>query len=107
MFKNTRLQMMAVLAIGGLLGYVAASGKLDVFRAANAEQPNSIAGRISNPSYQESSPVKAEAGRCCTEGASKGQLLALADPKPKAGATNTQANGKKPNILFIMGDDIG
>ncbi len=107
MFSNTRLQMIAVLAVGGLLGYAAASGNLNVFRKANAEPANSTVGRISNPSYQENRPVKAADGTCCTEGATKGQLLALADPTPKASVTNTQANGKKPNILFIMGDDIG
>ena len=32
MFKNSRAQMIAVLAIGGLLGYVAASSRLDAFR---------------------------------------------------------------------------
>src|SRR5713101_5614550 len=102
MLKNTRLQMIAVLAVGALLGYVAASGKLAVFRAANAEPGNSAVGRISNPSYQENSPAKATDGTCCSGGANKGQLLALADPKPKPVLTNTQANGKKPNILFIM-----
>src|SRR5207237_7821341 len=44
---------------------------------------------------------------CCSEGASKGQLLALADPKVKAAVAKVKANGKKPNIVVIMGDDIG
>src|SRR6266849_5052902 len=107
MFKNTRLQMIAVLVVGGLLGYVVASGDLNVFRKANAEPSNPPVGRISNPSYQESSPVQVAPESCCSEGATKGQLLALADPKPKVGTTNPQANGKKPNIVCIMGDDIG
>jgi len=107
MIKNTRLQMIAMLAVGGLLGYAVASGNLDVFRKASAEPPNTTPGRISNPSSTERSPVKSVDASCCSEGATKGQLLALADPKPKAGVTNTQANGKKPNIMFIMGDDIG
>ncbi len=107
MLKNTRLQMIAMLAIGGLLGYVVASGNLDVFRKASAEPSKSTVGRISNPSYQEGSPVKAAAGTCCIGCGTKGQLLALADPKPKAGVTNPQANSKKPNILIIWGDDIG
>jgi hypothetical protein len=59
MLKNTRLQMIAVLAVGALLGYVAASGNLDVFRKATAEPSKSPVGRISNPSYLETSPVKA------------------------------------------------
>src|SRR5262249_11230903 len=36
----------------------------------------------------------------CCDDVNKGQLLALA-------ARKADDNGKKPNILFIMGDDIG
>src|SRR5262249_56780327 len=43
----------------------------------------------------------------CCEGVNKGRLLALADPKVKAAVAKAEGNGKKPNILFIMGDDIG
>ena len=32
MVKSTRLQMIAVLAVGGFFGYVVASSRLDVFR---------------------------------------------------------------------------
>ncbi len=39
MRNSVRLQMIAVLAIGGLLGYAAASAKLDVFSAGNAAPP--------------------------------------------------------------------
>src|SRR4051812_633870 len=35
-FHKTRLQMMAVLAVGGLLGYLAASGGLNPFQRAAA-----------------------------------------------------------------------
>jgi arylsulfatase A-like enzyme len=45
MVSNTKGQIFAVVAIGGLLGYVAASSRLDVFRSAKAEpsQQNLIA----------------------------------------------------------------
>jgi arylsulfatase len=95
MLKNTRAQMIAVLAIGGLLGYVAASAKLDGFRKVNAE-----------PSQQLLAD-KADKEACCPTGATKGQLLALADPKPQANGARKQGAGSKPNILFIMGDDVG
>ena len=36
MVRNTRAQMIAVLAVGGLLGYVAASSRLDIFHSAKA-----------------------------------------------------------------------
>ncbi len=44
---------------------------------------------------------------CCSEGLPKGELFAMADPKLEAGAGGRDQNGKKPNIVFIMGDDIG
>src|SRR5205807_699944 len=46
-------------------------------------------------------------GACCSEGAGKAQLLALADTKVKKAAARVKAAGKKPNIVFIMGDDVG
>src|SRR5262249_60237715 len=48
-------------------------------------------------------PAPPPAG-CCMEGGAKGILVAQAD---KAAAAQAQKDGKKPNILFIMGDDIG
>jgi arylsulfatase A-like enzyme len=100
--KNTRLQMIAVLAVGGLLGYAAASGKLELSRRASAEPPQ-------NPAASKAaSAVTAAAAACCPEGSAKGELLALADPRVKAAVSRAeQDSGKKPNILFIMGDDIG
>src|SRR5713226_7102352 len=102
MIKNTRLQMIAMLAVGGLLGYAVASGNLE-FRKASAEPPNTTAGRISNPSYQESSLVKAAAPSCCSEGANKGQLIALANPsvQDNADVKKNGKNGKKPNIVVV------
>ena len=99
MLKNSRAQMIAMLAVGGLLGYVAASGKLDVFHSAKAEPPQqSLADK-------ESSAVKAAA--CCSEGLTKGQLVAMADPRAAGPLAKAEADGKKPNIVFIMGDDVG
>src|SRR5437870_657510 len=101
MLKNTRLQMIAMLAIGGLFGYAAASGKLDVFRKANAGPPQpSVADK-------ERSSAQATTAPCCVEGAPKAQLVAMADPKVTNTAAKFHAEGTKPNILFIMGDDIG
>jgi arylsulfatase len=88
--------MAAVLAVGALLGYLAASGRLNPFSRADAAQPPS--GR-----------AEATGGACpaCCEEVNKGQLLAMADPKANATGAGGQADAKKPNILFIMGDDIG
>src|SRR5262249_6437341 len=97
MLKNTRVQMIAMLAIGAALRFVAASNKLDVFGRANGEQSRqSAADKETGPSL---------GAPCCSEGLAKGQLLALAETQGKEGAAKGAANGKKPNILFIMGDD--
>src|SRR6266567_7904187 len=88
MLRNTRVQMAAVLAGGALLGYLAASGRLNPFSKADAAPlPESPSARSESGS--------APSAACCDQ-LNKGQLLALADPKPIAGVTNTQANGKKP-----------
>src|SRR5207244_677166 len=96
MFRNTRIQMAAVLAVGLLTGYLAASGRLNPFsRADAAAPPSGAAGAASG-----------DKAACC-EDVHKGQLLAMADPKVKESVARAEANGKKPNILVIMGDDIG
>jgi hypothetical protein len=73
MLNNFTLQAIAVLALGGLLGYGAASGKLDVFRQANAE---SAERHLSIPSLVPKTELgneKAAADSCCSEGATKGR----------------------------------
>lgn len=96
MLKNAKIQMLLVLVLGASIGYAAALGKLNPFQRADAGPPGASAGERT----QDSQPGGKSA--CCPEGVSKGQLLALADPKLRAAS-----NGKKPNIVFIMGDDIG
>jgi arylsulfatase len=93
--------MIAVLAIGSLLGYTVASGKLDLSRRANAEPPRDAGAS------NEGSSVKVAAAPCCPEGSARGELLARADPRVKAAVTKAEQEGKKPNILVIFGDDIG
>lgn len=97
MLRNAKIQMFLVLVAGASIGYAAAVGKFNFFQKVEAGPPSGL-----SPSE------KAEGeSACCSEGAAKGQLLVLADPKQQSIATKAQANGKKPNILFIMGDDVG
>jgi arylsulfatase len=95
MFRNAKLQMAAVLAVGVLCGYLAASGRLNPFQRADAAEPPNVKPADSGNG----------AGAACCEEVNKGNLLALATAN--ANRTAAQANGKKPNILFIMGDDVG
>jgi arylsulfatase A-like enzyme len=102
MLKNTRVQGLVMLAVGGLFGYAAASGRFDVFRKAHAGEAQAT---ISGSQKFADSNSFARPASC--SGAGAPQLLALAAPKPSLVTQDTQGSGSKPNILFIMGDDIG
>jgi arylsulfatase len=100
MLKKTSLQMFAVLAIGVLLGFAAASGKLDVLGWASGEPSQPSVGQ------EQRKPASGEA--CCSEGLSKGHLGAKANPRVKeSGASAQEKDGKKPNIVMLMTDDAG
>ena len=94
MFKNIRLLVSCAIAVGALLGYAAASGKLP------------------NPSRAEASPpiaspvTETPTHSCCTEGGANADSLALAVHNETV-AAKAQDAGKKPNILVLWGDDIG
>jgi arylsulfatase A-like enzyme len=110
MMKNTKSQMIAVLAVGGLLGYLASSSPLNIFHSAKAEpSPQGAKEKTANVSpprsTESSASSKAIEHACCSTGAAKGQLLAMGNVNAKL--ASLQAEGKKPNILFIMGDDVG
>jgi arylsulfatase len=93
MLKNTRMQAIVMLVVGGLLGYVAASGQLEAFHKARAETP---AAGVKTSLIS----AKPSACSCCGEGQTRGEMVAMA-------AHLQDSSGKKPNIVFIMGDDIG
>jgi arylsulfatase len=94
--------MLAMLAGGALLGYLAAAGHFNPFQKAGAASPTSEAATAGPATVgNDACPL------CCSTGENRGQLLALADPKQPTAAARAQAGHKKPNILVIMGDDIG
>lgn len=78
--KGSRLQLLLVLAVGGALGYAAANPRLNPFQRVSAAPAE-----------------RADASR----------LLAMADPNLQVAAQKGDATGKKPNIVVIMGDDVG
>ena len=102
MFRNTKVQMAAVLAAGALLGYLAASGKLNPLSwAGQSQSPGTVTSAAPSDSGSGDKPS-------CCEGVNKCQLMAMGNTRDKTVFTAAQKNnGKKPNILFIMGDDIG
>src|SRR5262249_19153362 len=94
-----KVQLLAVLGLGAVLGYVVAAGPS---RLADWFQP-AASGR----GAETDTPQGKDPGGCC-DGLSKGELLAKADPNVRAASARIQKDtGKKPNILFIMGDDVG
>ena len=100
MLRNTRLQAAGVLAVGALFGYLAANGRLTPFLAAQASQP---------PALKATAPPSGvstnQEPTCCQE-VGQERLVALAGPR--AGKMpDCSGCARKPNILFIMGDDIG
>ena len=101
LLKNIRLQLLLVAGVSALLGYAAAQGRLNPFTTANAgatEQPRAAAPADPAPAAPPDKPA------CCSDGLCKGTMLALANNNA---AEKARAEGKKPNIVFIMGDDIG
>src|SRR5262245_45425295 len=96
MIRHNRLQLLAVLAVGAVGGWLAASGRMPLLSRSDAAPPTNTA-----------SPA---AGAGCCDGADRGLLVAQANP-PSAAlpviAGQRAASDKKPNIVFIMGDDVG
>src|SRR5262245_52720078 len=103
MLRRTPILAIVMLAVGGLLGYTAASGKLNFFQhpSAAAAPQGQVAPQPTRPA-----PAKVPSAGCWPDGMNKGELLALATHNQKVAAA-AQKDGKKPNILIIWGDDIG
>jgi arylsulfatase len=93
MFRNTKVQLAAVLAAGALFGFLAGSGRLNPFQRAGAAGPPGNTAKAAG----------CEEGTCC-DGVNNVQFVAAVNAKSAAKAGDKT---KKPNILFIMGDDIG
>jgi arylsulfatase len=92
---------MAVLAVGAVLGYLAAVGQWNPLHEVGAASPSGqSAAADAGATGNEACAL------CCSAGDKRGQLLALSEPR-QAAASEAQATGKKPNILVIFGDDIG
>src|SRR5262245_7712824 len=84
MTKQPMIQGLLCLALGGVLGVIAASG---------GASPPARAGTPPPP--------------CCSFGTSRAELLAAANTQEADAEPVAQPAQKKPNILVIMGDDVG
>jgi hypothetical protein len=107
MRTRTTLAAPTMVAVGALLGWLAASGKVivvDRAEAAPASAPVAGAGRQAG-SHRLANQALQEQRGCCEKG-SRNNLLVLAEQNDR-GAAKLRQDSKKPNILVIFGDDIG
>jgi arylsulfatase A-like enzyme len=94
--KGSSIQALALMAVGSILGYAAAT--------AEKSKPAVAAPAKAEPT---SAPVvSAGETSCRSDGVDRATLLALAERNEAIALAASQA-GKKPNILMIWGDDIG
>jgi arylsulfatase A-like enzyme len=99
MFRRIDIGAIVMTAIGGLLGYTAAAGKLNFDPWTRADQRA--------PTTTTDQPVAfAEHSAGCCDGSNIGETFALTAYSQKV-AAEAQKSGKKPNFLVIWGDDIG
>jgi arylsulfatase A-like enzyme len=101
--KIGTIQSMACVGLGALLG-VAATTR-DMTQSSRAD----MAPRMVSQAAAETTPTGAEASRgsCSPRGPASTVLLARADAIDTAAHKEQAASGKKPNIVVIMGDDVG
>src|SRR5262245_13627466 len=97
MLKTTNGLALACIGLGTMLGYAAASGRLNPARWARAGELTPVAGACSEAG---------EAQPGCCDGVGKGELVALLNHNARV-AAQAEKEGTKPNILVIWGDDIG
>jgi arylsulfatase len=95
MFCKSNLPVLIALAIGGVGGWAAANGRLN--SVSRAEQNNVTNNASGDP--------KRTGEDCCA--VEKASGIAAINAHNANVSANHQKEGTKPNILFIMGDDIG
>ena len=94
--KRVPVRWLFPLAAGALLGQAAATGRW------GAGPGPATAASVQADTPQDQAPGPA----ACSDGASRGTLLASA-ASPTPTPAQASSGGKKPNILVIFGDDIG
>jgi arylsulfatase A-like enzyme len=96
---KSKLQVLVVLAAGVLLGYLAASSNLRFDR-------QSIASPEKSPQVKEK-PADLFAQSALLSGQKTVDPSALLLAQADNSGSSSSGSGKKPNIVFIMADDIG
>jgi arylsulfatase len=102
--KIGTVQSLACVGLGAVLGLFAATREMTPSSRADSAGP---AGRQVAAEHRTSEPAAVGRPACCSEELSKQQLLARAEPVTSRATVERTSSGKKPNIVFIMGDDVG
>jgi arylsulfatase A-like enzyme len=107
-FQNMKIgtvQSLACVALGTMVGFIAATRDFSSSSRAAGVTPATRPDEASSGAMVRC----VEKPSCCSDGLTKDVLLAKADAGPTtAEAQAPQASApKKPNILVIMGDDVG
>ena len=101
--KIGTIQSLACVGLGAVLGFVAATR--GVAPPARADGATPAARQV----VKEAQTTETEASRpaSCSEGVARNVLLARAGAETTTARAASTASGKKPNIVVIMGDDVG
>jgi len=91
--QTSRVIPLLTLLVGAVGGWAVASGRLETKLWAEQRSP-------------EQPPTCAVETGCC-DGADRAALVATVNDHNTKVAAKAQKDGKRPNIVFIMGDDIG
>ncbi|HEV3163298.1 MAG TPA: sulfatase-like hydrolase/transferase, partial [Isosphaeraceae bacterium] len=101
--KLGTIQAVAFVGLGTMLGFIAAATDFSPSSRADGVTPaprqDGSGTGVTHQAVDESS--------CCSEGVARGVLLAQAGAVTTTAKLATTASGKKPNIVCIMGDDVG
>jgi arylsulfatase A-like enzyme len=99
MLKSTRLHVIAILAIGGFLGYVVASGESNSYRKPHAGLPDHRSEVKTANLIKSDAPLccsESDAPLCCSEGPANDQLVALGDPPVTGVGQGAQPSNPPP-----------
>jgi arylsulfatase A-like enzyme len=103
--KIGTIRSLACVGLGALLGLVAGTRGITPVSRADAATLVPVAQDAAAAAGASGQCV--EKPSCCSEGTARNLLLAQADADPTTAQAASSASGKKPNIVVIMGDDVG
>ena len=95
--KTSMIPSLAFVGLGAMLGYLAATKDLAPWSRANEARAAS-----GDPAV----PAASTPGSC-SDGVVKGAIMAQTFLGKRIAQAPPAAAGKKPNVVFIMGDDVG